>query len=309
MRGMFVKTLFEIAKADSRVALLTGDLGFSVLEPFRDTFPERFFNVGVAEQNMVGIATGLAKEGMIPFVYSIGTFASLRPYEFIRNGPVHHHLPVRVVAVGGGYEYGHAGSTHHVLEDLAIMRVHPELTTVCPADPNQMREAMLKTWDLPGPVYFRIGKDDKRFVPDFDGAFRIGVPELIGAGKDVLFVATGSITSEVAKARTELQAQGVDSSVMIVSTLNPIDTGAFLEVLEQFKTVVTVEVHYITGGLGSLICELIAENGLRSRVIRCGVTTGPAEKTGSENYLLKSQGLSAPQLVERVRQSISEAAN
>ncbi len=125
MRATFVRTLMELAEEDERIVLLTGDLGFTVVEPFAERFPGRFFNVGVAEQNMLGVATGLAEAGYVPFAYSIATFATLRSYEFVRNGPVLHRLPVRVVGVGGGLEYGMNGLTHYALEDIALMRAQP----------------------------------------------------------------------------------------------------------------------------------------------------------------------------------------
>src|SRR5206468_2385099 len=137
MRRSFVDTLIELAECDPRVVLLTGDLGFMVVEPFVERFPDRFFNMGVAEQNMVGVATGLAEAGFIPYVYSIVTFATLRPYEFIRNGPVLHQLPVRIVGVGGGYGYGPAGPTHHGVEDIGVMRMQPGLAVIAPADNRQ----------------------------------------------------------------------------------------------------------------------------------------------------------------------------
>src|SRR5918912_219611 len=128
MRKAFAETLFELMTQDERILLLTADLGFMVWEAIASKFPGRFFNVGVAEQNMIGLATGLAEAGFIPFVYSIATFATLRPFEFIRNGPVHHNLPVRIVGVGAGYDYGPAGPTHHALEDIGVMRTQPNLT-------------------------------------------------------------------------------------------------------------------------------------------------------------------------------------
>ncbi|MBA3747046.1 MAG: 1-deoxy-D-xylulose-5-phosphate synthase, partial [Solirubrobacterales bacterium] len=158
MRNAFLDELLDIAARDESVMLLTGDLGFMVLEPFAQRFPDRFFNVGVAEQNMVGLATGLAEAGFRPFVYSIATFATLRPYEFIRNGPALHDLPVRIVGVGGGFDYAHNGVTHHALEDLAVMRAQPRIAVVAPADPAQARSAIRTAHALPGPVYFRIGK-------------------------------------------------------------------------------------------------------------------------------------------------------
>ena len=171
MRGAFINTLVELATSDPRILLLTGDLGYTVLEPFSKKFPDRFFNVGVAEQNMVGLSTGLSEAGFIPFLYSIVTFASLRPYEFIRNGPILHQLPVRIVAIGGGFEYGHAGPTHHGLEDVGVMRIQPGITVIAPADAEQTRNALLETWDLPGPVYYRLGKNDKTTVPGLAGQF------------------------------------------------------------------------------------------------------------------------------------------
>ncbi len=134
MRRAFAKTLVELAERDPRILLLTGDLGYMALEAFSDRFPKRFYNMGVAEQNMVGVATGLAEAGFLPFVYSIASFASLRPYEFIRNGPILHRLPVRIVGVGGGFEYGHAGLTHYGLEDVGVMRIQPGITLIAPAD-------------------------------------------------------------------------------------------------------------------------------------------------------------------------------
>src|SRR5260370_31370989 len=156
MRAVFVRGLIDIARRDARVVLLTGDLGFMALEPFQEAYPDRFFNVGVAEQNMVGIATGLAEAGFIPFAYSIATFASLRTYEFIRNGPVLQRLPVRVVGVGGGFEYGSAGPRHYGLEDLALMRTQPGLTVIGPSGYLQALSALGATWYRPGAAYYRL---------------------------------------------------------------------------------------------------------------------------------------------------------
>src|SRR5687767_5357547 len=155
MRESFIDALSELASNDRRVLLLTADLGYTVLERFADRNPDQFFNVGVAEQNMVGLATGLAEAGFIPFVYSIATFATLRAYEFIRNGPVLHRLPVRIVGVGGGFEYGSAGATHYALEDVGALRMQPDLCLIAPADFEQADRALRATWNLSSPVYYR----------------------------------------------------------------------------------------------------------------------------------------------------------
>src|SRR6476659_9557800 len=200
MRGTFVRALVEIADSDPRVLFLTGDLGYTVVEPFAERHADRFFNVGVAEQNMVGTATGLAEAGFIPFVYSIVTFATLRPYEFIRNGPVWHRLPVRIVGVGGGFEYGAQGLSHHGLEEVGVMRVQPGMSVVAPADHEQMATALRATWNVDGPVYYRIGKDDKTVVPGLRGRFRTGHAEVVREGDHLALITMGSVATEATAA-------------------------------------------------------------------------------------------------------------
>ncbi|MCC6179024.1 MAG: 1-deoxy-D-xylulose-5-phosphate synthase [Chloroflexi bacterium] len=301
MRGTFIRTLTELAERDSRILLLTGDLGYTVVEPFQERFPDRFFNVGVAEQNMVGMATGLAEAGYTPFVYSIATFASLRPYEFIRNGPVLQHLPVRVVGVGGGVEYGTAGPTHHALEDVGIMRLQPGMTVVAPADYQQCASALRATLDVRGPIYFRLGKDDRTTVPGLDGAFRLGHIQVVRQGHDLLLLSLGSVTAEVVAAAETLAARGVACTVAVVASVTPPPIGDLVELLGRFRTAVTVEAHYTVGGLGSLASEVVAEHGLGCRVVRRGVDGPPFAASGSERYLWDAYGLSCSALVEAAR--------
>jgi hypothetical protein len=170
---------------------------------------------------MVGIATGLADAGYVPYVYSIATFATLRPYEFIRNGPVHQRLPVRVVGVGGGFDYGTNGPSHHALEDLAVMRVQPGMTVVAPADFEQARASLHATHALPGPVYFRLGKDESSRVAGLDGRFRLGRAETIGSGGDLLLVTTGGIARNAVAAAEALAASGIDATVLVAASLSP----------------------------------------------------------------------------------------
>src|SRR3990167_172599 len=146
MRAEFIHTLVELAQKDPRIVLLSGDLGYTVIEPFVERFPKRFFNIGVAEQNMMGIASGLAEQGFLPFAYSIVNFAALRPYEFIRNGPILHQLPVRIVGGGGGVEYGAVGIAQYGLEDVAVRRIQKGMRVVVPGDVSQVRSALKKTW-------------------------------------------------------------------------------------------------------------------------------------------------------------------
>jgi transketolase len=305
MRVALAKTLAELADDDPRIMLITADLGYMALEPFSERHPKRFFNVGVAEQNMVGLATGLAEAGFIPFLYSIVTFASMRAYEFFRNGPILQHLPVRLVGVGGGFEYGSAGPTHFGLEDLAIMRTQPELRVIAPADHEQTRTAVLKTWALPGPIYYRLGKDDKTTVPGLEGRFDLDGVATLGDGNDILFITTGSVTSEVVAAAAALAHQGVHATVVVVSTLNPPPLADLLAVLRRFPVVLTVEAHYLVGGLGSMIAEIIADHGLTCRTLRLGVSGSPNGLSGSQAYHYRVYGLDREALAATAVQQLA----
>jgi transketolase len=292
VRAAFVRALCELAERDRRVLLLTGDIGFMALEPFAERFPERFVNVGVAEQNMVGLATGLAEAGWVPFVYSIATFAALRPYEFIRNGPAHHRLPVRIAGMGGGLEYGANGISHYALEDLGVLRVQPGVAVVAPADHRQVGPALRATADWPGPVYYRLGKDDRTEVPGLDGRFTLGRVERLRDGADLLLLAAGSVAVEAEAASSLLAAEGVRAAVAVVSSLRPVDEEDLASLLAPHRLVLTVEAHYETGGLGSLVSEVAAARALGCRVVRRAVPELPAGLSGSQPYLLERFGLS-----------------
>lgn len=291
MRSAFVRVLTELAETDLRIVLLTGDLGFMVVEPFAERFPERFFNAGVAEQNMIGLATGLAARGFVPYAYSIATFATMRGFEFIRNGPVLHDLPVRVVGVGGGFEYGPAGSTHHGMEDLALMRSQPGMTVVAPADWQQAATAVRATHPVPGPVYLRLGKDDRTVLPGLDGRFELGRADVLRSGRELALIGTGAITAAAVAAADKLSNAGIEATVVGVASLNPAPVEDLLAVLRGSRAAVTVEAHSVVGGLGSLVCEIVAEHGLSCRLVRRGIRhRHPLE--GSEAYLNGAHGLS-----------------
>jgi transketolase len=298
MRKTFAATLMELAARDPRVMLLTGDLGFMVLEPFMEQFPDRFINAGVAEQNMIGMATGLAQAGFLPFCYSIVTFAALRPYEFIRNGPVLQKLPVRIVSVGGGFEYGDAGPTHHGVEDVAIMRAQPGLTVIAPADAAQARAALLATWDAPTPIYYRLGKDDRYALAGLDGAFALGKANRVREGRDVLLVTMGAIAREVMDAAETLAGHGIDAGVMIVPSFNPDPTDDLAAALAEVPLAMTVEAHYVSGGIGSLVAEIVAERGIGARVVRCGARETHDGTSGSQAYYEGRHGISSSALVQ-----------
>ncbi len=304
MRSEFIKTLTQLAEQDERIVLLTGDLGYTVLEPFIERFPRRFFNVGVAEQNMIGVATGLAEAKFIPFVYSIVNFAVVRPYEFIRNGPILHHLPVRIVGVGGGFEYGPAGMSHFGLEDIGLMRLQKGITTVIPCDIRQTKNALNQTWNRPGPVYYRIAKGDKNFSAGLEGKFEIGRVSFIKKGKDLVFITLGSVTKEVCQAADLLASQNISAAVMAVSSFNPGPDEDIKKALRNFHLAVTVEDHYTTGGLGSYVAEIRAQHPFPCQIIRCGIHASCDGIVGSREYMLQKNNLCAKSLAQLAKQKI-----
>jgi transketolase len=275
------------------------------LEPFSEKFPKRFFNVGVSEQNMVGLATGLAEAGMVPFIYSIAPFATLRPYEFIREGPLLHRLPVRVVGIGGGMEYGPNGMSHYSLEDIAVMRAQPNMTVIAPADHMQARQALLASTDVPGPIYFRLGKDDTTVVPGLNGAFALGRMQLVREGPDAAIIAMGPIAAEALAAAGLLAARGLDCAVAVVASVSPPPEDDIENLLAGRSLVVTVEVHYAAGGLGSLVAEVIAERKIGVRLLRQCVRSMPDGLVGSQRYMERSFGLSAEQMAGAVIQELA----
>ncbi len=305
MRKEFIKTLVELAQKDSRIFLLTGDLGFTVIEEFQHNFPNRFFNVGVAEQNMIGIATGLAESGFIPFTYSITTFSVLRPYEFIRNGPIKHRFPVRIIGIGEGFEYGPAGTTHHSLEDVGVMRIQHGICTIIPADDQQARSALLATWNFKGPIYYRLSKNEKAGVPGLQGQFQLGKLQCIQQGSDVLMVTMGGITSEVIIASEILKANCLSPCIVILSSFNPSPMSEMREFLSRFKLAITIEAHYMSGGLGSFVCEQVAEGKIDCQVIRLGIKHIEDRPLGSQNYLNRKNGLNGKNIAGTILKFVS----
>ncbi len=300
MRTAFVRTLLEEAERDDRIVLLTGDLGFMALEPFRERFPERFFNMGVAEQNMIGVATGLADAGYTPFCYSIVPFAVLRPFEFIRNGPVLHGLPVRIVGMGGGFEYGSAGPTHFGLEDIGAARLLQDTAVVAPADSAQTVTAVRALAQWPGPAYLRLGKNDRLVVPGLDGRFELGRVQQVRDGSDVMVFVMGSIAASVVDAADLLLGEGISAAVAIVSSIHPQPVDDVLGLVASHRHVVTIEAHVRSGGVGSLIAEILADNGSGCRLLRLGVDKPFGHRGGSEGYLNQLNGLSAPTIATRI---------
>jgi len=306
MRHALIQTLLELAAEDERILVLTGDLGYMVMEPFRDAFPSRFFNVGVAEQNMIAVATGLADAGFIPFTYSIATFASMRPFEFIRNGPVLHRLPVRMVGVGAGFGYGHAGPSHYATEDIAALRTLLGLSIVVPADAPQAVAAIRDTWNSPGPVYYSLCKDAKSQVAGLDGRFAMGRVQVTREGRGVVLATMGSIAAEVTRAADELDRYGINATVAIVSNFYPDPVDDLRVVLSAHDHVVSIEAQTASGGLGALIASVIATHRLGCRLRPLAVFTPHDGTSGSQTDRWKKHGLDCDSIVEAVLDAVKQ---
>jgi transketolase len=305
LRKAFIATLCELAALDDRIVLMTGDLGHLAMEPFRERFPNRFLNVGVAEQNMIGLATGMAEAGVLPYAYSIATFAALRPFEFIRNGPVLHQLPVRIVGMGMGFEYGHSGPTHYGIEDIAVLRTLPGLTIVIPADSDQAANAIRDTYKLAGPVYYSLGKDDKITAPGLNGRFQLGKIQVIRQGSDVALITMGSLSQEVASAAEDLSSQGLEAAVALVSNFHPDPEDDLAEFLSSFRHAVSVEAQTLSGGLGAFVAGVIASRGISCKLRAFGVRTPPDGTSGIQEERWRKHGIDRHSIVRNVHELIS----
>jgi transketolase len=276
------------------------------MERYRARFPKRFVNMGVAEQNMIGVATGLAEAGFIPYAYSIATFAALRPFEFIRNGPVLHKLPVRIIGMGMGYEYGHAGPTHHALEDIGALRTLTGLTVVIPADPLQAAAAIRATASLSGPVYYSLGKGDHLSVDGLNGRFELGRAQTVREGNDVAIMSMGSVSSEAVAAADQLRLRGIHARVAIVSNFYPDPNQDVLDVLRDMQHAITVEAQTISGGLAAYVSSVIASNALGCRLWPLAVGVPPDGRSGSQVTMWRKHGLDRDNIVGTVREALEE---
>jgi transketolase len=295
MRAAFCQALIEMARRDERVWLLSGDLGFSVLEPFAKEFPGRFVNCGVAEQNMTGVAAGLALAGKIVFTYSIANFPVMRCLEQIRNDICYHNLNVRIVSVGGGLAYGSLGYSHFGLEDLAVMRVMPNMTTIAPGDPVEVRLVMESLRNYSGPIYLRLGKGRERVIHKESPEFFIGKAILVRNGQSLTLISTGGILDEVVLAADILARHGVQARVLSMPTLQPLDENAILQAAKETGGLVSIEEHG-AGGLFSAVAETLSRYNCRASlrgINISGISDQISSTVGDQQVLRTRFGLDA----------------
>lgn len=286
MRDAFTRALMREAAADPRLMLVTGDLGFGVLKPFWETYPDQFVNAGIAEQGMTGLAAGLARTGRTVLTYSIGNFPTLRCLEQIRNDCAYHEANVKIVCVGGGFVYGSLGMSHHATEDMAILRALPGVTVFTPGDPQEVEAIVPVMLRTPGTCYLRLGRGGE---PALHGRpiedWTLPRALTLRKGADVALLSAGGILTQTVSAAKLLEEKGVSAEVVSFPCIKPIDRDKVMEMAGRFRCIVTVEEGNVAGGFGSAVCEVLAEAGAGCRVHRIGMPDVYSSIVGTQQYL------------------------
>jgi transketolase len=297
LRNECLNQIYELAKKDPRVVFIGSDLRLGTLQQFKDEFPDRYFMEGICEQNIIGMAAGLAMDGYIPYVNTIATFLTRRCYEQIALDICLHNLPVRLIANGGGLVYSPLGATHTAIEDISLMRHLPNMSVVCPSDAVEMKELMPQTLDYPHPMYIRIGRGFVDPVIPYLEEFKIG--ELRHAklflNPDTLIISTG-LTTDIG---LRLPLSSV-ANVLHMPTVKPFHTAYFLAHLTGIKTIITIEEHVINGGLGSAVLECLANNNIQIPVKRFGIPDNFIKQYGTWDELMNICGLTPEKIVAQL---------
>ncbi len=273
MRDTFSEELTALAGSDPRIVLLMGDIGNHMFDRFKELYPTRFFNCGIAESNMISVAAGLAMSGFRPFVYTFSSFDVGRPFEQIRVDLAFQNLPVVIIGLGGGLTYSPLGPTHYICEDLAITRALPNMTVVCPADSVETRAAIRAALQREGPVYIRIGKKNEPVIHKTPPDFIIGKGITIEEGTDICILGNGTILPNVIAAAHILRESGLKPRVVSFHTLKPLDTTLLEKAFSDYPLVVTIEEHSLIGGLGSAVAEWFSDQFLprKGHLMRIGI--------------------------------------
>jgi transketolase len=300
VRSAFFDVLVELAEDDPRIELVVGDIGFGVVDIFARKFPGRFLNVGVAEQNMTGVATGMALTGSVVFTYSIGNFPTLRCLEQVRSDVCYHNANVKIVAVGGGLAYGALGISHHATEDLAILRALPGIVVAAPGDPLEADEITRRLVALQGPAYLRLGKTGEPTVHAERPLIPIGSSIRLAEGADVAILVTGGLLPTAIGACERLAGLGISVRVVSMPWISPLDSDAVRAAGRELQLVVTLEEHSIVGGLGGAVAEVLAEEVSVAPLLRIGLPPRFTPTVGSQEYLRSLHGLDPSTVTRRI---------
>ena len=302
MRNAFARELKSLAAADPRVVLLSGDIGNRMFDDFKAEFPNRFYNCGVAEANMMGMAAGLAMCGLRPIVYTIVPFVTTRCLEQIRVDVCYHRAPVVIAGVGGGLSYASLGATHHSCEDIAMLRMLPEMTVVCPGDPVEAQFALRAALAHEGPVYLRLGKKGEPAVHKSPPDFKIGKGLIVKEGGDVTLLSTGNVLPLAVQTAELLERHQIACGVVSMHTVKPLDAELLAALSETCACLVTLEEHSIQGGLGGAVSEWLADHPQsKAKLLRIGTPDEFMHRVGDQSYMRRIWGLEPEQIVPRIQ--------
>ena len=301
MRDHFISSLTEIVKKNRNIILITGDLGFGVLNNFIEKYPKQFINAGIAEQNMTSIAAGLGMDGKIVFTYSIGNFNTLRCLEQIRNDACYHDANVNIVSVGGGFSYGALGYSHHATEDLAIMRAIPNLRVFCPCDFWEVEQITKKVIDLGGVNYIRIDKSSYINENNINEVFIAGKGRVLSDGNDITLITCGGIAEVAIEAKIELLKHNINCRVISMHTIKPIDKNIIIDSVNETDGIVTLEEHSLIGGLGGAVSEVLMQEGVYPKKFKMlGLESKFSTIVGSQTYLRKINKIDKKYVIDEI---------
>jgi transketolase len=302
VRNAFAKQITELAQRDERVVLLSGDIGNRLFDDLKAKCPDRFFNCGVAEANMIGMAAGMAMSGLRPVCYTIAPFITYRCMEQIRIDVCYHHVPVVVVGTGAGLSYASLGATHHSCEEMGMLRLLPGLAVVAPADAMEVRGALKAALNHPHPVYIRIGKKGEPVIHKTEPSFQIGKAISLREGKDICLLSTGTMLPVVLETADLLAAQDISAKVVSFHTIKPRDEATLAKAFADYQLVVTIEEHSILGGLGGSVAEWLADHSpAKARLLRCGTADEFLHETAEQEEAREHFGLTAAAMAARIK--------
>jgi transketolase len=303
MRNAFASEITALAGEDERIVLLSGDIGNRLFDEYKERYPTRFLNCGVAEANMIGVAAGMALCGLRPVTYTIASFTTVRCLEQIRVDVCYHHVPVIIVGVGAGLAYAANGCTHHSCEDIALLRELPGMTVICPGDTREARGAIRAALRHPGPVYLRLGKKGEPQVHKQAPDFVIGKGITVRTGTDVCLLSTGNLLPVAVEAADILGARGVSACVVSLHTVKPLDQDLLADAFSRYTVVTTVEEHSLLGGLGGSVAEWLADRPAQSaRLLRIGTADAFLHEAGEQEHAREHYGLTAEKIAQRTLQ-------
>lgn len=303
MRTAYLDTLFELASADENVFALISDNGAIVYDKYRKHLERQYLNLGISEENMLGVAAGMANCGKIPFAYTIGAFLAFHSLEFIRNDICLQNMNVKIVGTGAGMVYSALGSTHHATEDIGVLRSLPNLVLFSPASPLEVRKAIKEAYKIRGPVYIRLGTNgEKEIYSDKNYDFVTGKGVELFPGTDVTIVGTGNILADAIEARNILKKEGISVRLINIHTIKPFDGEIIRKAIYETKGIVTVEDHNIIGGIGTAVAEVIAESGTGTKFRRIGLKDNFSKGYGTYMEVKENNGLGIQDIVKAVRE-------